>query len=66
MEQFLREGQGISAKAMSVGDAHFFEDSTPPGTIRDYLDFHKVMVNHCQGSEPSFENKIRNMKNSKG
>ena len=50
MENFLRDGVDlnmISATAIStvestVGDAHFFEDSTPPIKIRQFLDSSKV------------------------
>ena len=46
MEIFLRDGVDlnmISQTAMStVGDAHFFEDSTPPIKIRQYLDSNQV------------------------
>lgn len=45
MENFLREGvdlQAISVKAISAattsGDAHFFEDSTPPSQVHQFLD----------------------------
>lgn len=46
MENFLRDGVDlnmISQTAMStVGDAHFFEDATPPVKIRQYLDSNQV------------------------
>jgi hypothetical protein len=46
MENFLRDGVDlnmISATAISsVGDAHFFEDATPPIKIRQFLDSNKV------------------------
>ena len=48
MENFLRDNVDltmISQTAMStVGDAHFFEDSTPPIKIRQYLDSNQVSL----------------------
>jgi hypothetical protein len=44
MDSFLREGvdlQAISNQTIA-GDAHFFEDSTTPAKIRQYLDSSKV------------------------
>lgn len=49
MENFLREGvdiQGMSGRAMAGGDAHFFEDSTSPNKVRQYLDSIKVAAVH--------------------
>ena len=44
MENFFREGvdlHGMGARAIG-GDAHFFDDSTTPSRVRQYLDSVKV------------------------
>jgi hypothetical protein len=49
MESFLRDGvdlKGMSGRAIA-GDAHFFEDSTSPAKVRQYLDSKKVRMSPC-------------------
>jgi len=51
MEAFLREGMDFQAMSSTLsdmtsrsisGDAHFFEDTTSPAKVREYLDSAKV------------------------
>jgi hypothetical protein len=48
MENFLREGvamdigNAVSSKLNGAGDAHYFEDSTTPAKVRQWLDSIKV------------------------
>ncbi len=44
MDKFLRDGVDLQVMSSTIaGDAHFFDDATTPGKVRQYLDSSKVL-----------------------